>query len=229
MLKSFISLLPLVFGLSACVTQPVIDPNKVSDLQVVSDRIDSLNADLSAKFLLSCAQKIDQLGKKIEPKVITKVVERCTSEDERAKRSFKKFEGRLHLGAVENVRLVKEKVSYAARIDTGADYSSIGVYDVKVFERDGENWVRFSLDDSMNAARFEYPIFDTVRIKESSTLTVDRIEIKMDIKMGGTKYKNQIFNLADRSYLEYQLLIGRSFLRDIAVVDVSRKNIQRSN
>jgi hypothetical protein len=49
----------------------------------------------------------------------------------------------------------------------------------------------------------------------------------MDVEMGGKKYKNQLFNLADRSYLDFQVLMGRSFLRDIAIVDVSRKNIQK--
>jgi hypothetical protein len=221
--------MPLVFCLSACVSLPAADHNKISDMQIVSDRIASLNADLSEKFLLSCAEKIDQLDQKVEPKVITKVVERCSSSNKKANKKAKMIAGKLRLGAVEKVGLVNEKVSYAARIDTGADFSSMGVYNPKTFERDGKDWVRFSLQDSESAARFEYPIFDTVRIKESSTQTVDRLEIKIDIEMGGNKYKRQIFNLADRSYLEYQLLIGRSFLRDIAVVDVSRKNIQRSN
>ena len=47
--------------------------------------------------------------------------------------------------------------------------------------------------------------------------------------MGGVSYKKQLFNLADRSHLDYQLLIGRSFLRDIAVVDVSRQRLLRAN
>lgn len=238
MSKYFVIVIPLVFGLSACVSQPKIDLNKISELQLVSDRIESLNADLSEKFLLSCAQNIEKLDQKIEqkiePKVITKVVERCTSQNKTAKKrssknSSKKFKGKLHLGAIETVKLVKEEVSYAARIDTGADYSSIGVYNAKTFERDSKNWVRFSLEDRKDAARFEYPIFDTVRIKQSSTVTVSRIEIKMDIEMGDKKYKKQIFNLADRGYLEYQLLLGRSFLRDIAIVDVSRKNILKAD
>jgi hypothetical protein len=157
------------------------------------------------------------------------VVERCSSKKKAVKKRTKTIDGKLRLGAVEKVGLVNEKVTYAARIDTGADFSSLGVYNIKPFERDGNRWVRFSLEDKEAATRFEYPIFDTIRIKVSSTETADRIEIKIDIEWGGINYKNQIFNLADRSHLEYQLLIGRSFLRDIAVVDVSRKNIQRSN
>lgn len=229
MFKFFVFLLPLALSLSGCVSSSALNASKASDLQTVSDQIELLNADLSEKFVQSCGEKIAQLDKKIEPKVITKVVERCSSQGQTAKRKSKKIDGKLRLGAVEKVRLVKEKVTYSARIDTGADFSSMGVYNAKAFERDRQKWIRFSLEDSAGAARFEYPIFDTVKIKESSILTVDRIEIKIDIELGGIKYKKQIFNLADRSYLQYQLLIGRSFLRDIAVVDVSHKNIQRPN
>jgi hypothetical protein len=186
--------------------------------------------------LLSCAQKIEKLDQKLdqklEPKVVTKVVERCTTKRETAKKRSRDkkpdwLEGKLRLGSIEKVRLVNEKVIFAARIDTGADNSSLGVHHAKTFERDGKNWVRFNLEDSKNATTHEYPIYDTVKIKQSSTVTVDRIEIKIDIEMGQNKYRNQIFNLADRGFLEFQLLMGRSFLKDIAIVDVSRKNLQK--
>jgi hypothetical protein len=238
MLKSFVFLLPLVLGLSACASQPVIDPNKVSDLRVVSDQIESLKADLSENFLQSCTKSIEKLDhkfeQKIKPKVITKVVKRCTSAKESGKKRSRRkkldwLEGKLRLGSIEQVRLTKEKVSFSARIDTGADNSSIGVYNAKAFERDGKNWVRFALSNSKSAPVHEYPIYDTVKIKQSSTVTVDRIEIKMDIEMGSNKYKNQIFNLADRGFLEFQLLMGRSFLKDIAIVDVSRMNLQKAH
>lgn len=238
MLKSLIFFLLLVSSLSACVSQSVIDAIKVSDLQLVSDQIESLKADLSEDFSLRCAQSIEKLDQKFElkikPKVITEVVERCTTAQESGKKRSRRksldwLEGKLRLGSIEQVRLTKEKVSFSARIDTGADNSSIGVYNAKAFERDGENWVRFALSDSKSAPAHEYPIYDTVRIKQSSTVTVDRIEIEMDIEMGSNKYKNQIFNLADRGFLEFQLLMGRSFLKDIAIVDVSRMNLQKAH
>ena len=34
------------------------------------------------------------------------------------------------------------------------------------------------------------------------------------------------FTLADRSHLDYEMLLGRNFLTDVALVDVSRKFIQ---
>jgi hypothetical protein len=50
-----------------------------------------------------------------------------------------------------------------------------------------------------------------------------RIVIKTNISVGGKEYLGQTFNLADRSHLKFQVLVGRNFLRDIAVVDVSGK------
>ncbi|WP_228012673.1 RimK/LysX family protein, partial [Vibrio sp. OPT18] len=35
------------------------------------------------------------------------------------------------------------------------------------------------------------------------------------------------FTLADRTHLSFPLLLGRSFFRDVAVVDVSQKYVQK--
>ena len=221
--KLFLSLL-LILPVIGCVSQPTVEPDFTADFERVSSRVDILEQQLSQKIVESCGQNIEKLGVEIErlrkAKATTKVVERCSEKD-----VSKLVKGKLLLGAVEKVSLIKENISLEARIDTGADTSSIGVFKLKNFERDGKKWVRFSLDESDNAEKYEYPIFDTVKIKQSTTLTLDRIEIKVDIEMGGKKYKKQLFNLANRSYLDYQLLIGRSFLRDIAIVDVSRKKL----
>jgi hypothetical protein len=45
------------------------------------------------------------------------------------------------------------------------------------------------------------------------------------IQIGDLKEKTE-FTLADRTHLTYPLLLGRSFFKDVAVVDVSRKFVQ---
>ena len=63
-----------------------------------------------------------------------------------------------------------------------------------------------------------------VRIKQRRQDGVEqRFEVRMDINVGGKRYRRQWFNLADRSHLDYQVLLGTSFLKDIAIVDVSLK------
>lgn len=134
------------------------------------------------------------------------------------------FENKLLLGEIENVTLVEEQTELSARIDTGAETSSLGVYKQTLFERDGKQWVRFSLQDTKNAPRYEYRVRGRIRIKQSAVLEgEERIEIRLAIKLGDKTYKRQTFNLSNRSYLEHQVLIGRSFLTDTAVVDTSAK------
>ena len=55
------------------------------------------------------------------------------------------------LGGIEKVSIDSIKQSFDARVDTGATTSSLNAVDVKEFERDGKNWVKFHLDDKAQA------------------------------------------------------------------------------
>jgi len=132
--------------------------------------------------------------------------------------------GKLLMGEIENVLLLNEELTFSARIDTGAETSSLGVYKLQDFERDGKTWVRFKLDDDESSKTYEYRVNGRVKIKQNANTEEDeRFEIKMNIGIGAKDYPRQVFNLADRSYLEHQILIGRSFLTDIAIVDTGSK------
>ena len=234
MIKSLLTSSLLACSLSACITQPYEDSSLAADLEKVNDRMIELEDELSKQFVENCSNTITDLNGKIEElrvaKATTKIVERCTNPNKNNTQiQHANLDGKLLLGAIETVRLIEEDLTFSARVDTGAVTSSVGVYNWRNFERDGKKWVKFSLLDEEDSTVYEYPVYDTVKIKQTGTLTEDRIEIKVDIEMGGIIYKNQVFNLADRSHLDYQLLIGRSFLQDIAVVDVGRKNLLRGN
>lgn len=51
------------------------------------------------------------------------------------------------VGAVERVHLSPPDAVFEARIDTGAESSSLDARDIREFERDGSTWVRFLLVD----------------------------------------------------------------------------------
>ncbi|MBX2847051.1 MAG: RimK/LysX family protein [Acidiferrobacterales bacterium] len=225
MLKALSIILVSSTLVTACVTQPYNDSSLAGDLDGMQKQMVELQNSLSDQFTASCSDSIVELDTKVEElkqaKETTRVIERCTSPTEDAPPAT--LDGKLLLGEIEIVKLPKELVSLPARIDSGAVTSSIGVFNLQNFERDGDKWVRFSMAEDDDAEVFEYPVYDIVYIKQTKELTEERIEIKIDIEMGDRVYKNQLFNLSDRSHLDYQLLIGRSFLKDIAVIDVGNK------
>lgn len=221
-------------ALSGCVATDNSATSTNAQLEQVNNNLTNLEQSLSKQINESCDQDNQQLVSDLkaamsvngssnsmakEQEVV--YVERCSVKGKQAN-----LTGKILMGEVEHIFLIKEKSSFAARIDTGADTSSLGVYSLTKFERDGKKWVKFSLKSDKDSTIFEYPIHDTVKIKQQSNMKAEeRLEIKMSIKVGGKEYRNQIFNLANRSHLEFQVLIGRNFLKDIALVDVSRKHI----
>ncbi|QYJ99936.1 ATP-dependent zinc protease family protein [Shewanella psychrotolerans] len=132
------------------------------------------------------------------------------------------------LGGVENVYIDEIKSGFHSRIDTGAESSSLDAHNIILFERDGKQWVRFDVftqGSDKPAQTFESKVERFVRIKQDSDENSDRRPvIHAHLQIG--KYKAETdLNLVDRSHLEYQLLLGRKFMQDIAVVDVAQSFI----
>ena len=125
------------------------------------------------------------------------------------------------IGAVEPLYFLPMKSPFLARIDTGAENSSIDVRYTRTFERDGEKWVAFDLINLQTGEKqyFEKPIEKHATIIRS-TENEKRIVVSMDIKMGD-KIITEKFSLANRDKFEYQALIGRNILTGRAVIDTS--------
>lgn len=131
---------------------------------------------------------------------------------------------KLVIGRVEYVQLNPSEQVLKARIDTGAGLSSLNAVDLVQFQRDGKNWVRFNIIDpkTKKPISFEKKVKRFVTIKQLSGNDQRRPIIVMGLELGSIKEQVEL-TLADRSGYVYQLLIGRNFLRDRAVVDVSHK------
>ncbi|MCL2919282.1 ATP-dependent zinc protease family protein [Shewanella litorisediminis] len=131
------------------------------------------------------------------------------------------------LGEVENVFIDELKSSFHTRIDTGAESSSLDARNILLFERDGEQWVRFDVmvqGEAKPPSTFESKVVRFVRIKQEGDVDDRRPVIHAHLKIG--KYSAETdLNLTDRSHLDYPLLLGRKFIKDIAVVDVSQQFI----
>lgn len=139
----------------------------------------------------------------------------------------KSEDGKLILGEQEYVRLIDMKVTTTARVDTGATTSSLSAVDIVPFERDGKDWVKFKVKhDGVESNEVSMPVDRWVKVKQSSSEESDKRPVIVSvIKIGDMTSKTE-FTLADRTHLKYPVLLGRSFFRDVAIVDVSRKYVQ---
>lgn len=131
------------------------------------------------------------------------------------------------IGAVEPIYILPMKTPFTARIDTGAENSSLDVADLKQFERDGIKWVSFDLVNDQTGERhhFEKKVLRRVTIKRINE-SEKRVSVQMDVKFGGQIIKTT-FSLANREKFEYQVLVGRNILTGRAIVDTSLANTLR--
>jgi len=133
---------------------------------------------------------------------------------------------KLVLGRVEWVWLTAAQQRYKARIDTGAATSSISAVDVQRFERDGKRWVRFTVPDESGNHVFETPLLHHKKIRQASLDDLERRPVVELLVQVGDKVEGVEFTLADRNKMLYPILLGRNFLQDFAMVDVSLKFTQ---
>ncbi len=135
------------------------------------------------------------------------------------------------LGAQEWVWLDMVDSYFKARVDTGATTSSLNATGIQQFEREGKTWVRFNLahiDDEQAGEEeiVEARVIRWVKIRQSNTNETDRRPvIEAWVRIGDLRERTQ-FTLADRTKMEYPILLGREFFQDIAVVDVGRTYLQ---
>ncbi|MGL5031906.1 MAG: ATP-dependent zinc protease family protein [Aeromonas sp.] len=167
--------------------------------------------------------KITSLAKQ-PPKTIVTPAEKCspsTSQDH-------SLDGKLLVGEAEWIWVDAANDAFLARVDTGATTSSISAQDITIFERNGKNWVRFFLShqDTDDKIQIEAPLVRHVRVRQASANDLDRRPVvRLAVRLGNMTEKAE-FTLKDRSDMAFPVLLGREFLKDIAIVDVAREYIQ---
>lgn len=132
---------------------------------------------------------------------------------------------RLILGEIENVFLDPPNLEFSARIDTGAKTSSLNAVDMVEFERDGSPYVKFHVIHPETGKKIELTrrVRGHVRIKDHKSESRRRPIVSLRVRLANIDERIS-FTLVDRSKFSQQVLLGRNFLRDLAVVDVSKKH-----
>ncbi len=130
------------------------------------------------------------------------------------------------IGWVEPVKIIidNDGPEFAAKIDTGADYSSIDIESLELLQKKFEPWLRFKIkDDKGKFHTLELPIYKITRTKRKGIESQPRFVVIMDICLGRIR-KSARVSLLDRHNYKYRLLLGRNFLKNDFVVDPAIKN-----
>jgi len=128
-------------------------------------------------------------------------------------------------GWIERIRLGEEGIIVNAKLDTGALTSSLHAADVRWFSREGENWVAFDVtDEGGRTVRFERKVVRISNVKRQGSDSQKRPTVLMEVCLGGIYGVTEV-NLADRTGLKYEFLVGRRFLADRFTVDSARMNL----
>jgi len=112
-----------------------------------------------------------------------------------------------------------------AKIDTGARTSSLHAHVLDDFLRDGERFVRFAVDWDGERHFCEAVHVDVRGITSSNGDQQTRFVIKTPLMIGKVRFRAEI-SLADRSQMQFPMLIGRTALRRRMVVDSGHSWLQ---
>jgi hypothetical protein len=125
------------------------------------------------------------------------------------------------LGWVEHVRVGKSRLELTAKLDTGADTSSLDATKIRRFRgKDGERWVEFLVEEDKTGrrVRFKKRRVRTAYIKEHKGPSQKRSVVLMEICLG--EYVQEVeVTLVDRSDFDHPVLLGRNALEGLAVID----------
>lgn len=128
-------------------------------------------------------------------------------------------------GWVENAALLHGDLILPAKLDTGADHSSLCAESLTEFEKNGKPWVRFQVTGAGGESRWiEAEMLRSARIKSRCGERERRPVVKLGLCVGKV-FRDVEINLVDRRQFEYPLLVGRSFLAPGIIVDPSRTHL----
>lgn len=114
-----------------------------------------------------------------------------------------------------------------AKVDTGADSNALHCDDIFI---DENNIVHFKLLDEIhpayNGKQISIPLYQMKKVRSSDGKVQHRPSIKVKVKFFDKKYTT-IISLTNRSDMKYPMLIGRKFLINRFIVDVSQKYLAK--
>lgn len=141
---------------------------------------------------------------------------------------------KIILGWLETTQMLDSGMRIKTKLDVGAKTSSMQASNIERFERDGVPWVRFDFTDEdvdtekEHTLRLEGPLVREVVIKRHGAPSITRPVVTQEFCLYNQIYRTE-FSLADRGKFNYSILLGRSFLSRVALVDPAETFLSRPN
>lgn len=142
-------------------------------------------------------------------------------------------DGKSIVGPVETIKVNDLGINYEARIDTGANTTSINAYNIKIDGKTEEDNSKQTMHDNLGHKitfttknELGQEVTHTAKIIKVSKIrnaqgVERRYAVVMDLIWNGQSKAIPV-NLRDRSKLKYKLLIGRNWLEGDYLVDVTK-------
>ncbi len=108
------------------------------------------------------------------------------------------------------------------KVDSGARSSSLHAFDVKIFDREGVQWVRFKVHPIQRSndqtVVVEARILEFRSVRSSSGIAKMRPVIVTEIELLGERWSLEL-TLASRDNMGFRMLLGREAFRGRFLVD----------
>lgn len=123
------------------------------------------------------------------------------------------------VGWVENVKVYPGDIVVRAKLDTGAQTSSLDCHCITPEKKDGEEWVSFKITNHKgDTVAVRRKVERVATIKRHFGDSQERLVIRLGVCLNNV-YKEEEVTLVDRTGFNYGMLLGRNFLAGNFAVD----------
>lgn len=114
------------------------------------------------------------------------------------------------------------------KIDTGAYTATLHCSHLRIVEKDNTSFLCFMVHDPKfgihTKREFRFSDYQERRVRSSNGMVDMRYSIHTTLVLFGEKFKTE-FTLSFREKMRFPILLGRRFLRNRFIVDVSEKDL----
>ena len=113
-----------------------------------------------------------------------------------------------------------------ARVDSGAKTSALHAINIKIFEKNGAEWLKFDINPIQNNSKSiihcEAQLVDQRIVKSSNGTREKRYVIRTDVELGNHNWQVEV-TLTNRDSMGFRMLLGREAMVGRLIVDPEKK------